>query len=171
MDTAAENVTVVTDILAEAAPTKKSKKSVRFSTKKRQSSSQRAGLIFPSRRVARKMKEVDGKRVGKTASVYAAAVLEYLVSEVLELSGNACKDNGKRRIIPRHIKLALDLDEELRALTKQSILPGAGVVPNAMFDKTKKDTIQEAKAAKKLKKKEKAAAAPPVVEATPSETV
>ena len=60
------------------------------------SRSAKAGLQFPVGRVARHMRagKVAG-RVGAGAPVYLAAVLEYLTAEVLELAGNAARDNKK----------------------------------------------------------------------------
>ena len=68
------------------------------------SKSAKAGLQFPVGRMARFLK--NGKfadRVGAGAPVYLSAVLEYLTAEVLELAGNAARDNKKSRIVPRHI--------------------------------------------------------------------
>jgi histone H2A len=66
------------------------------SGKKAVSRSAKAGLQFPVGRIARYLKV--GKyatRVGAGAPVYLAAVLEYLAAEVLELAGNASRDNNK----------------------------------------------------------------------------
>ena len=89
---------------------------------KAQSRSSRAGLQFPVGRIGRYLK--NGKyaeRVGAGAPVYLAAVLEYLAAEVLELAGNAAKDNKKTRIIPRHIQLAVRNDEELNKLMANKV--------------------------------------------------
>ena len=59
-----------------------------------------------------------------------ASVLEYLTAELLELAGNAAKDNKKQRIIPRHIMLAIKNDDELRTLLSEVTIVQAGVMPN-----------------------------------------
>ncbi|CAL9039101.1 histone H2AX-like [Musa acuminata AAA Group] len=95
------------------------------------SRSQKAGLQFPVGRIARYLK--DGKyadRVGAGAPVYLSAVLEYLAAEVLELAGNAARDNKKNRIVPRHIQLAIRNDEELSKLLGTVTIANGGVLPN-----------------------------------------
>ena len=93
--------------------------------------SAKAGLTFPVGRIGRFLKKGRfAKRVGAGAPVYMAAVLEYVVAELLELSGNAAKDNKKTRIIPRHIQLAVRNDEELSKLLGSVTVASGGVLPN-----------------------------------------
>ena len=95
------------------------------------SRSSKAGLQFPVGRIARFMKQGRyAERVGAGAPVYLAAVLEYLAAEVLELAGNAAKDNKKTRIVPRHIQLAIRNDEELNKLMANTTIASGGVLPN-----------------------------------------
>ena len=95
------------------------------------SKSAKAGLQFPVGRIARFMKEGKfAERVGAGAPVYMAAVMEYLAAEVLELAGNAARDNKKTRIVPRHIQLAVRNDEELNKLLNSVTIASGGVLPN-----------------------------------------
>ncbi|CAK9314485.1 unnamed protein product [Citrullus colocynthis] len=99
--------------------------------KKAVSRSVKAGLQFPVGRIARYLKNGRyAQRVGTGAPVYLAAVMEYLAAEVLELAGNAARDNKKNRIIPRHVLLAIRNDEELGKLLAGVTIASGGVLPN-----------------------------------------
>ena len=98
---------------------------------KAKSKSSRAGLQFPVGRITRLLKKGNyAERVGAGAPVYLAAVMEYLAAEVLELAGNAARDNKKTRIVPRHIQLAIRNDEELNKLLAHVTIAQGGVLPN-----------------------------------------
>uniref|UniRef100_A0A8D1P6C2 MacroH2A.1 histone n=1 Tax=Sus scrofa TaxID=9823 RepID=A0A8D1P6C2_PIG len=95
------------------------------------SRSAKAGVIFPVGRMLRYIKKGHPKyRIGVGAPVYMAAVLEYLTAEILELAGNAARDNKKGRVTPRHILLAVANDEELNQLLKGVTIASGGVLPN-----------------------------------------
>nr|XP_033782874.1 core histone macro-H2A.1 isoform X4 [Geotrypetes seraphini] len=95
------------------------------------SRSAKAGVIFPVGRMLRYIKKGHPKyRIGVGAPVYMAAVLEYLTAEILELAGNAARDNKKGRVTPRHILLAVANDEELNQLLKGVTIANGGVLPN-----------------------------------------
>ena len=52
-----------------------------------------------------------------------------MTAEILELAGNAARDNKKSRIIPRHLQLAIRNDEELNKLLGGVTISQGGVLP------------------------------------------
>ncbi|KAJ1661560.1 histone H2A, partial [Coemansia sp. RSA 1646] len=95
------------------------------------SRSSKAGIQFPVGRIHRHLRRGNyAQRIGGGAPVYLAAVLEYLTAEILELAGNAARDNKKTRIIPRHLQLAIRNDEELNKLLGNVTIAQGGVLPN-----------------------------------------
>lgn len=99
--------------------------------KKPVSKSTRSGLIFPVGRIHRILKQrvSHRNRVGASAAVYCAAVIEYLATEILDLAGNCCRDQSAKTITPKRLQLVIKTDSELDALIKATI-PGAGVIPH-----------------------------------------
>ncbi|KAK2747277.1 histone H2A [Myotisia sp. PD_48] len=99
-------------------------------SKTSQTRSSKAGLAFPVGRVHRLLRKGNyAQRIGAGAPVYLAAVLEYLAAEILELAGNAARDNKKTRIIPRYLELAIRHDEELNKLLGHVTIAQGGVMP------------------------------------------
>ncbi|KAK9013887.1 hypothetical protein V6N11_005065 [Hibiscus sabdariffa] len=129
--------------------------------KKPVSRSVKAGLQFPVGRIGRYLKKGRySQRVGTGAPVYLAAVLEYLAAEVLELAGNAARDNKKNRIIPRHVLLAVRNDEELGKLLAGVTIAHGGVLPNinpVLLPKKTEKAAKEAKSPSKATKSPKKA--------------
>ena len=115
---------------------------------KAKSRSSRAGLQFPVGRIHRLLRKGNyAERVGAGAPVYLAAVMEYLAAEVLELAGNAARDNKKTSIIPRHLQLAIRNDEELAKLLSGVTIAQGGVLPNIPASLLPKQTGDKAKKA------------------------
>ena len=111
------------------------------------SRSNHAGLQFPVGRIHRLLRKGNyAQRVGAGAPVYLAAVMEYLAAEILELAGNAARDNKKTRIIPRHLQLAIRNDEELNKLLSGVTIAQGGVLPNIQAVLLQKKSEKSAKA-------------------------
>jgi len=117
----------------------KASKSKRVLTK-----SQRAELVMPVSRIHRNMK--NGKyasKISEGAPIFLTGALEYLVAELLEISGNHARDSKRKRISPRHILLAIQNDEELKKLMDAVIIPGGGRVPHVHRALVKSEKQQE----------------------------
>ncbi|XP_048324878.1 histone H2A.1 [Ziziphus jujuba] len=128
--------------------------------KKAVSKSIKAGLQFPVGRIARFLKKGRyAQRTGTGAPIYLAAVLEYLAAEVLELAGNAARDNKKNRINPRHVLLAVRNDDELGKLLQGVTIASGGVLPNIhqVLLPKKSSTASESDKASQAKKSPKKA--------------
>jgi histone H2A len=110
-----------------ATPSKKSAKKATGSANQ----SKKAGLVFPVGRIASHLRKGRyAPRVSRSAAVYLAAVLEYTVAEILELSGKAVTQRNKsKRITPRALTLAIRHDADLGTLLKDVTLSRGGVVP------------------------------------------
>uniref|UniRef100_A0A8C8BK60 Histone H2A n=1 Tax=Otus sunia TaxID=257818 RepID=A0A8C8BK60_9STRI len=109
------------------------KKTTKLLLASKKTKSARAGLQFPVGHVHRLLKRGNyASRISPGAAIFLAAVLEYLTAEILELSGNAARENKKARILPRHIQLAVRNDEELNKLFS-SVTIKVFVAPRSRF--------------------------------------
>lgn len=112
------------------SPMKKSTTKVQNAKRPAQSRSSRAGVVFPVARIHRYLRKNQSRnhRFNTSSAVFIAAVIEYLCAELLESTATEAIEKNKVRIIPRHLILALDKDEEMKELFKGVIIPEAGVV-------------------------------------------
>lgn len=88
---------------------------------------EKTGLIFPPKQIECMMG--GHEKISPDGSVFFAAVIEYLVAEVMELSGNEARnrnersgDGGKIIIRPRDIEKSITDDDQLKSLVES--LPG-----------------------------------------------
>ncbi|CAG8461192.1 11550_t:CDS:2 [Ambispora gerdemannii] len=86
---------------------------------------EKTGLILPIGRINHHLAKgphqpsSDKKlklRILTATPIYVTAVIEYLVSEILEISGYIAQSEKRPRILPRHLLLAMQNDEELKNL-------------------------------------------------------
>jgi histone H2A len=101
------------------------------SSKKPVSGQERAGTIFAPARCTRLMRQGRySERIGSGAGAFMAGVLDYLTSELCELSVNIAQQHKAQRIKPRHIQLAIRADEEINKMFANILISDGGVMPN-----------------------------------------
>ena len=90
----------------------------------------KAGLLVSVSRCVNYLREFNS-RIGVNAAIYLAAVIEYLMTEILELAGTVTKNNNAVKIKSRDIFFAVDGDEELKTLMSKFSIEFAegGVCP------------------------------------------
>lgn len=95
------------------------------------SRSKRADLEMPVGRVGRMLKRgCFFKRISDATPVYMAAVLEFLVGEVLDLAGVVCKNEGRKRIVPSNIFKGIQEDDGLVELFSNIVISEGGFNEN-----------------------------------------
>nr|WNL49659.1 histone H2B-H2A fusion protein [Marseillevirus sp.] len=123
------------------------------------SRSSKAKLQISIARSERVLREHSGcSRVSEKAAVALAAAIEYFMGEIIELAGNAARDNKKVRISVKHITLAIQHDAALFRVVGKGVFSGAGVtlvsIPVSTRRKTRK-TSEKASSKKKASPSEK----------------
>jgi len=89
-----------------------------------------SGIVVKATSAERLLRQHWPGPLGESASVYFAAIVEYLLAELWDLAGSATRDSGRATITPRTIQVAVLNDDELRALWGRFNICGGGVLPN-----------------------------------------
>lgn len=120
------------------------------------------GLEFPPTRCTRLIRKVaPTDRVSANAGVAIASALEYLCAEIVEAAGDIAKEDGFKRIKPRHITLAVKNDDHMNAVFGDAHMYSGGVIPRiepeveAPVKRSRKRKAKEEAPAKKGKGKGK----------------
>ena len=114
---------------------------------KKGNNSRKCDLIFPVGRCNRLLKHGRyAQQVGKGAGIFSAAVLEYLVTEILEMAGHCAHEGKKKTIMPKHLQMAMKGDSEFSKLLGMSQLSQGGTQPNInafLFPKKGKKEVEQ----------------------------
>ena len=107
----------------------------------------KAGLILPVARIFGHLKTMRvAERVSTEGAVSIASVLEYLITEILELSGNVCLDSSQENklkvIKPKHIMLAIRQDNDLMQTIGEFIVSNSGNVRDVLSELKKEKDIK-----------------------------
>ena len=94
--------------------------------------SAKAELTFPVGRITRYLKAANlTPRVGSTAPVFIAAVLEKFTGELLLMATKSAADENKKSIAAKHIQYAISANPELAAMLVDISVGNGGVLPTS----------------------------------------
>lgn len=108
-----------------------------------------AGLIFPVALTEKFLREFGASsiNVGKNAPIALTSCIENVIRRALVLSSDIASDNKKVTILPRHIYLAIQNDNNLSSLVQNFRIEfmGVGVVPYIHPEFLKKKPVKSRK--------------------------
>jgi histone H2A len=95
----------------------------------------RAGLTLKISRVAQMMRKgrYRVERISETAIVAVTAVVEYVVSEVIDAAIHEAREQKVKRITPQMINKAIRQDEDLAKIFAHVDIYQGGVIPTPLF--------------------------------------
>lgn len=88
-------------------------------------------VIFKPAQLHRILRDKTKMRVSHKAIIGIAALLEYILGEIIEAAKLICDEENKRKIVSKHISLAIRKDEELNNLGRHWLIKEGGVCPTA----------------------------------------
>lgn len=88
-------------------------------------------LLFPAHRARRFLRKGKfAKRIERNTPIALAAVVECLSLELLGLAAQITTKFGTKRIQPRHLSLAIQLDDDFREMLAKTTMAQGGVIPD-----------------------------------------
>jgi len=88
-------------------------------------------VIFKPAQLHRILRDKTKMRVSHKAIVATSVLLEYVLGEIIEAAKLICDEENKRKIVSRHVSLAIRKDEELNMLGRCWLIKEGGVCPAA----------------------------------------
>merc|ERR1711881_208989 len=82
-------------------------------------------LLFPVKHFRKRLMKtfhMKKSKVRMEAAIFTAAAIEYLVAELAELGGECAIQHKKKRIVPRHLLMAIQNDAEFSKLWRQGTM-------------------------------------------------
>ncbi|KAI5191941.1 histone H2A [Nematocida sp. AWRm77] len=101
------------------------------SAKKSSSSSK---PVFKPAHLHRILRDRTKMRVSNKAIIATSTLLEYLLSEIVNVAKEICDEEHKKKIISKHISMAIRKDEELNTFGKKWVIKEGGVCPTNFAD-------------------------------------